>query len=135
MVNIGDMTIQGQAALLPNARCVALNWDFSNATQTQAITGLGFKPSAIMIHIGHYNTFSSSVGWSSQDYPNGSNMARFSATADRVNFGQIVNLTQTAGVDYMTATISSYDTDGFTISWVRTGTPTGQLNGYFMAFK
>jgi hypothetical protein len=37
--------------------------------------------------------------------------------------------------DYQQATISSIDSDGFTLSWTKVGSPTGTLNLNILAFK
>ena len=42
---------------------------------------------------------------------------------------------QTAATTYQGASITSWDADGFTLSWTKTSTPTGTAGLIFMCFR
>lgn len=110
--------------------------DISLATGTQAITGAGFKPRAVIFLAG-------SVGGSSDNS---------AGIDDGTNHSALVNLNALAagtfhisavlsirfvqsGSDIYGGIIQSLDTDGFTISWTKTGSPTGTRTILFLAFR
>jgi hypothetical protein len=110
--------------------------DLSIATGTQAVTGVGFKPKYVMITAGggalagmtSWGSYNGSIN--SATYNNDNTVAKtFGGTVTKC-----VQLNAGGGNTY-TATISSFDVDGFTLSWVRTGTPTGTTGLIFTCFR
>jgi hypothetical protein len=114
--------------------------DMSTATGTQAITGLGFKPKLIIFLANTLTTGQASIGFSQlprtaaspSSNTNINSRTATSAGTYSLNAGGIFAW-QGAGT-YYTGSIDSLDADGFTISWVRTGTPTGTLDISYLAF-
>jgi len=106
--------------------------DMSLASGTQAITGVGFQPKVVW--------FISALGTRlSNGYDDGS-----SCVCQWFLFGFTGNagiLTSFSIVYYVDSTtkyegkIQSMDSDGFTISWTKTGSPTGTLTVGYLAFK
>jgi hypothetical protein len=129
----GDITIQDQAVVTPIPTAGAFSRDISLATGTQAVTGLGFKPSSIQFFSNVGNGNKVSFG-----YDDGTNIGGISRH-DTPNFWQSSQNYSirgtTGGADDYTGLIQSFDTDGFTISWIKTGTPTGTMSVFFTAFK
>ena len=120
---------------LPRVAVFSGTRDASVATGTQAITGIGFKPKAVV---------SFSVGTSG-----GGDQASVSGTSDGTlnkcletgitgqNFfqGSFLGIWRTAegGGDFQSCVVSTFDTDGLTLSWTKSGTPTGTISFYGMA--
>ncbi len=110
--------------------------DVSVASGTQAITGVGFKPSSVI--------FSANIGttpaasWDGfDDGTVHTTMADYSfGSADTYNVytDRSIELITAAGKEY-SGLISSIDSDGFTITWTKTSTPTGTATIIYMAFR
>jgi hypothetical protein len=107
----------------------------SAATGTQAITGVGFKPKSVIFFASGGSNPACSVG--ATDGTNDDCLANnhnetaedWQAIPSSIRF-------RYSGADRQDATLQSYDSDGFTMSWVKVGSPTGETstNG-FIAFK
>jgi hypothetical protein len=128
----GDITIQGQAVVLPVAAMGTFSRDMTAATGSVAYSGLGFKPSSILFFVVQSNN-AWSWGFSNQ-------VGNF-ATFIQNTFGggsyenaRCIRLEQTAG-NTQYASVSSLDVDGFTLSWTKVLSPTGTGNIVYMAFK
>lgn len=112
--------------------------DMTVASGTQAVTGLGLKPYAIFI----FCATNAGVGQASFGFSNGVNdQAIYDAgltTADTWNFVSITYLIycDQGAANFTQGSISSgsLDLDGFTIDWLKTGSPTGTLQCKFLAF-
>lgn len=130
--NLKKDTIQGILDLAPNNFYVGtFTRDMTAATGTVAYTGVGFTPSMIIFFGSIGGTVFSS--WGAVQGSNKFSMYRDDGTADETisaNYGIII-FTSTGVLQ--TAEISTYDSDGFTLSWVKTGSPTGTLTVGFIA--
>lgn len=107
--------------------------DTSLATGTQAVTGVGFKPRAIIFLAVQGSTKEMSVGFS-----DGSSHGALYQTSTAGTFSAASSAIvddQTSGSDSYLGTVASFDADGFTISWTRTGAPTGTLTIYYLALR
>lgn len=109
--------------------------DVSLASGSQAVTGVGFQPKAIAVCGGStgnsWFTFAGftdgSTAGSVQD--NGPvNGGSYSVTTDLLKFIQ-------SGSDNYVGALSSFDADGFTISWTKTGSPTGTATVNYLAIR
>ncbi len=113
------------------AKIITLTRVLSVASGTVAYVGVGFKPSAVQ-----FTANASGVGYSS--WGGGDDgvihncfnallgVSPFSAALQTTV--SIVTGDNTAGTNYQVAAISSMDTDGFTLSWTKVGTPTATAN-------
>lgn len=100
--------------------------DLTTASGNQAITGVGFMPRFII----DMSTGIQSTGaafYSFDGHSNASSHACSSVQAGGNSFGQgtFAGVVGTSGSAYQTFTIASMDSDGFTVAWVKTSTPTG----------
>jgi hypothetical protein len=107
-------------------------YDISTASGTQAVTGVGFKPS-IVVFIG---TVTGTVT-TSHGFDNGANayaqyMNAFTATWEMSTSQSLV--IYRAGSD-ASGHITTMGTDGFTITWTKTGSPTGTAIIAYMALR
>lgn len=114
--------------------------DISTATGTQAVTGVGFTPKAIFFWGGVSQ--STKVSWGAGSSTGTSQQGVLAddsvTTADtyQTQTNRVVFLIQTGGsTDSYAGTIQSFDSDGFTISWVKSGSSTGTATINFIALR
>lgn len=142
-----DLNLSGQAAedmaIFDGANWVAkggtekikgieFTRDTSTATGTQAITGLGFKPSALSIVSYQEGTDEASWGFDDGTFRKCLSMA--STGVFEGNGANSIYDNEGGGNAY-TGYVQSFDSDGFTISWTRTGTPTGNYISRCLAYR
>ena len=110
------------------------NRDVSAATASVAYTGVGFEPKAVLF-------FASIVGvvgqtsWGFDDLTNTRVLVdNASNTVDTYNQNatRSIQIAITGGGVH-TGTISVFGADGFTIDWIKSGSPTGTATIYYMA--
>lgn len=99
--------------------------DFSLAG-SQAITGLGFKPKAVMFITTFSGTNNKSASWGFDDGVVSSQIMDKGA-ADYVTYVSASLRAYIDTVNNITGKISSFDANGFTISWTKNGSPTGTV--------
>ena len=111
---------------------VKSTYNLSTGGATLAITGAGFAPSAVLIHAA-VNVANSrqSIGISLKSgtsAPSWQQCIYSSATGLMSgNKAQIISLMQTS-TDNATCVVSTFDVDGITLSWTKTGAPTGSAS-------
>lgn len=81
----------------------------------QAITGVGFRPTAIIIMAG--TNGADEVAWGVGDDAVGENHLALSSGLVRGDNSDIINLTE--GTNVMRAALQSLDSDGFTLFWIK----------------
>ena len=111
--------------------------DTTTASGTQAVTGVGFQPNVVIFLsvVATGTTAGASVG-----FDNGTthyNLYNYHANTANTWSGDasssIQNI-QGAGTNY-NGSITTLGSDGFTITWVKTGSPSGTLTVYYLAVK
>ncbi len=105
--------------------------DTTTATGTQAVTGVGFQPSAIQFLACQNGSLEYSDGF---DDGTTAECRYFDGTKVQADATASIYDYHSSGNTYA-GLIDSFDADGFTISWTKTGSPTGTLTVYFLAFK
>jgi hypothetical protein len=98
---------------------------------TQAVTGVGFTPKTI---IAFANKGSVALREMSIGFSDSGRVAAnaFQLGVDGIGWSYsstLVRLYASSGV-YADAQVTSYDADGFTLTWSKTGSPTGTATGY-----
>lgn len=118
------------------AKTVSFTRDTSLASGTQAVTGVGFIPRAVILLAGlNTGTAQVSVGMDEGVTPacmfNNSNN-----TADTwgITASQSITFIQSGAAVYE-GKISAFGADGFTITWTKTGTPTGTNTVVALCFR
>ena len=109
--------------------------DTSLASGTQEITGLGFSPKLVNFFASYNGAVGASWGFDdisgtvaiSDNHGNAANTFAFDGT------NSIYSVK--TGTDYTTGKITTRGTDGFTITWTKTGSPTGSLNIFYVAYR
>ena len=112
--------------------------DISLATGNQSITGVGFKPRAVVLLLGGSGgTSTLSAGFSdaagagcfANNYGGtGGTFATLPNAAFAIAAGG-------AGANYASAGVLTMDSDGFTIPWTKAGSPTGTVTVYYLALR
>ncbi len=109
--------------------------DTATANGTQAVTGVGFLPKAVIFLAGQTGTSKVSVGF--DDLTTGASV--FQNIPGGVSFfntqsGFSISVTDTAGTSY-DGEVSVFGADGFTVTWTRSGAPTGTITIFYLALR
>jgi hypothetical protein len=107
--------------------------DISLATGTQPITGVGFTPTRCSWSSGGVG-FALSTGYSDSAKTGRATIILDGAGTGGQSTGVSFSIyySNSAASNIYSGNVSTYDADGFTISWTKTGTPTGTLTISFM---
>ncbi len=108
--------------------------NMTDASGNESITGVGFKPKVVFFTAVQTATSKMSIGWGTVD-TGGKAMADNNAGATGTWVGQPnqgIRAIQSPSDEYA-ASMSSYDDNGFTLAWTKTGSPTGTLQVYWLA--
>lgn len=115
--------------------------DMSLASGTQAVTGVGFKPKAIIFLANVNNTGQTSIGigalpnTATGPFGSVSLNSRNATAAGTWSTNAGVVFAYQSGSAYYNGGLSSLDSDGFTMSWTKTGATTGTLEVNYIAFQ
>jgi hypothetical protein len=132
----GDVTTQDEAVVLPNAFVGVFSRNIGAASGTQAVTGVGFRPSHIIAFSSqNTNKTASFIGFS--DGTNDGSMFDNKGTADTYqnDSANFVSVEDSSDANTYKGSIQSFDIDGFTVDWVKVGAPSGTSEIHFIAFK
>ncbi len=108
-------------------------FDMTTATTTIAYTGFGFKPSYVHFLAGIGGTESAS--WGISDNVTELHTAFAGTNDDYQTSGGACIVLFTSPGNLQVATINSFDVDGFTLQWTKTGSPTGSAQVNVAAFR
>ena len=131
----GDVTTQDEAVLLPSSFQGSFSRVLTVASGTQAITGVGFKPSSIIFLAVRDNSDGASWGFSDANLNDSGFGDRGGFVAGTWAFSASAISFVDAGPVTYAGNVSSIDIDGFTINWVKTGATTGTFQIRYLAFK
>jgi len=134
MVNIGDMTIQGQADILPRNEMNSYSRDMSLGSGTSAITGVGFKPKSVLFFMGASTSGRASWGFDRVSQRQEIHDAN-AVSAGTYGQSSVYSIYVRGAGEIYTGKVISLDTDGFTIQWEQSGAITGTINIIYMCFK
>lgn len=114
------------------SKVITATRDMTAASGDVAYTGVGFTPSAIFV-VGSINgTFTFTTGFVDS--------SKQGANIDYYGNNQADNGTEflkayTSASTVQSAIVKSFDSDGFTLTWTKTSTPTGTLKLSFICFR
>lgn len=106
----------------------------ANATASVGYTGVGFKPSSILAMA--IINVSTEVSFGMADAS--TQRVLFNDDADTAKawaYDTSLLFLRQSTADYYYGTLSSFDTDGFTIAWTKTGTTAGTALIFFLCFR
>jgi len=107
----------------------SLTRDTTAANGDVAYTGVGFKPAVIIFLAGH-STDAISVGFSDVTID-----ACVIVRTGKLTDTNAIYCGNTDGSASQTAVVKSMDADGFTLTWTKTGSPTGTDTVYYLAIR
>lgn len=124
------------------SKVVTITRDLTAGTGSVAYTGVGFVPTVCLTA----GTVGASVGYTTylgvsdsglvQGMVGSANNGGASITTTSQNTTAFIReVNSSAFTDLQTGTVTSYDADGFTISWVKTGSPTGTMTAYVLCLR
>ncbi len=142
MVQIGDMTIQDEAVVLPATALATFSRASGAGNGSVGYTGIGFKPSYVIFIMASNNEPSSSWGFDNavintyvQTPENeGAPTSGTWQIEGKGGEGSILYV-DVSGAGEINGFISSMDSDGFTIDWTQTGTPGHSCQVKAICFK
>lgn len=103
--------------------------DRSTATGTNAYTGIGFQPKAAIFFAAVNNTTGRMSVGMDDGTTKGCVLDYTPVSADQWDSATAVSIYSLSGAtETYTGYVQSWDADGFTISWTKTGSPTGTMN-------
>ena len=119
------------------SQIIQTTYDISTADGNLAITGAGFAPERVIV----FQTVSNTPKWSfgmgtkaDNDYR--CTVNNYLNTADNAaDETRIVSVYTSNDPNRAQANINSWDSDGITLAWTKTGSPTGSAVMNFMFFK
>ncbi len=119
------------------SKVISATRDMTAASGNVAYTGVGFIPTTILVLGqlgGDVNGFWGFAGNSMA----GAGLSVFNTSGAYTNVGSGVLFrvfSGTAATDFQSASVASYDADGFTLAWTKTATPTGTANINFLCLR
>ena len=119
---------------LPRFRTGHIDFDLASSSQTVAETGLGFQPRGILL----YGTIYGTARMSQASFGDGSAVGNNMYLDDAGNYysgtGCQLSFVASAG-NYHVASLASFTSDGFQLTWTKTGSPTGAADVEYTAFR
>lgn len=103
-----------------------------STTGTQAISGLGFQPKAVILFAAIEGTASSSKGFSNGT-THGAMHTNLSGTADNYDILQLYAIWIDRGSSNIAQATVAMGSDGFTLTWTKTNSPTGTAEIIYLA--
>ena len=120
-----------------SSKIFALTRDLTAVTGNVATTGIGFIPTSIVFmcdldtkksnSMAVVDSTKASTGWYQSDVPQSGVITDAGANA--------CAFAQSSANNYAIAIVASFDADGFTLTWAKTGSPTGTANVMGIAYK
>jgi hypothetical protein len=109
--------------------------DTSTASGSQGVTGVGFTPKAVIFFAVQQGTSEVSIGFDDGVAPLDI-YNNHGAAADTWGVDTSFSITALeSGTAFYQGKVSSFDSDGFTIAWTKTGSPTGTLQVNYLALR
>src|SRR3990167_3233485 len=110
--------------------------DTSAATSNVSYTGLGFTPKAILAFGSRAGTVANAIGFAENTGTAEATEWYSSGGAGFYSIGtNLLILIEAGGVNYTNIAVASYDTDGFTATITKAGSPTGTADLSFACFR
>lgn len=115
-----------------SSKVVTVSKDVS-ATGDQAITGVGFTPTSIILFLTIGGTKNYSSGICDSTLAERCTVIDYAGNGDYT--ASYIAFFTTAASQVARAIVKSFDADGFTLTWDKVNSPTGTANGYAICFR
>lgn len=132
-INSNSLLGSGDLSVLLSSQIFATTRDLTLSNGDVSYTGCGFRPRAIIVAFNDYNATSpwQGVGFVDQD---GHTACFFEQWNGNSNNGSFILLVSQNG-SYEYATVKSIDDNGFTLTWTKSGTPSGTVTMNFLCLR
>lgn len=114
----------------------ALSRDMTAASGNVSYTGIGFTPNAVIFFANRNGTAVTAWGYTTGPInnvcifdDNGDSAGTYAIAVDKCMYGEA------GGGNNQKAALNAFDSDGFTLSWIKTGLPTGIFTSMFLALR
>jgi hypothetical protein len=118
------------------SKILVLSRDLTAASGNVAYTGVGFRPTALMasgnVAGSPITSYTTICGFA--DSALGSGNTLLSAAIITVS-GDLLTFRDATGSNLQSAVVASYDSDGFTLTWTKTASPTGTATTRVLCFR
>jgi len=115
-----------------NSKIITGTRDMTAATADVAYTDVGFTPTSIIAIGAIDSSLSFAIGFSDSTKA-GRNLFQYAAN-QLYNTGGLIEIAVSSG-NVQAAVIKTYDADGFTVTWTKSGSPTGTAILNFLCFR
>jgi len=120
---------------LVNTRVIASTRDLATASGTVTYTGAGFTPTSVIAFAAMNGTSTGrSIGWSNSGLSSGAAIIVYDAVASFSNVQNLLHIQPTSGNNQVGA-FSAFTSDGLTVVWTKTGSPTGTASLTFICSR
>ncbi len=111
--------------------------DLTAATGSVAYTGMGFTPTTCEAFGQTAGTidYVTLNGWSNPGFSVQRNIGVFGVAAQFTNTAGLMSYYDSTGTNLQTFVVTSYDADGLTGTWTKTGSPTGTATFYIRCMR
>lgn len=117
------------------SKLLATTRDLTAASGDVSYTGIGFVPTAIICITAHSGQ-GVSIGVADSAIAEVSVARDYDGNFKGPNIlGGTICFVQISSGNYQQAVVKTYDADGFTLTWAKTGSPTGTLSLSFLCFR
>jgi len=124
----GSWNVPAGAAL--TSKVITATRDLTAASGDVSYTGVGFIPTVLLVWF-QLSTGASLAGIGFSD----SAKTNYCYNTLLAGGSAYLIAAGTGSTNYQRAIVKTYDADGFTLTWTKTGSPTGTLNLYFLCLK
>lgn len=135
IIRKGGLIAESQAAVSPKFRIKTGTFtrDSSIASGNQSITGVGFKPFALLINSGASGSIPA-ASWGASDGTAANDVCQVQLSGGNMAYtAGVLVYYEESGISLYTGSISSFDADGFTITWTKFGSPVGLIGMTYVA--
>jgi len=109
---------------------IAISRDLTTAAGSVGYTGLGFKPSLLVIS---YGIQAGAVSLGTALWIDGNpSKGGFVETSGGLAYLTDQIFVESSSGNYQSGALTSFDADGFTINWTKAGSPSGTLLAYVL---
>jgi hypothetical protein len=125
-------TILNSVGGVLKSKVIGTTRDLTTASGNQAITGVGFQPTCVIM-LAMLSSSYASVGFA--DSGKVARCVNTAAAGSGWDWSTSLGLIFSSSGNYQRGAVNSYDSDGFTIAWTKTGSPTGTAQLFFLCLR
>lgn len=108
-----------------NSKVITITRNLNSATGDVSYTGIGFQPSSLITNCS-IDGNGPKISWGMTDKnKDASHVVEIGTEVYGDGNIYAINLVTTLSTNFQKALVKSYDVDGFTLTWTKTGSPTG----------